>query len=154
MPIASTVRQRKATDNATAGRPASSLLPGKRRSKVPLPSKSGPGDSAVSEAASRSTLGYSKGRSASSLLSRKGIKPGTSQTTARPKPTHVDVDPSATVVWAPTRPQQNDDDVDSRALGRLQFLSIFDPEDDEPGDFGGVPEFKDEDEEFELKLDF
>ncbi|KAL2760560.1 hypothetical protein ACRALDRAFT_1059657 [Sodiomyces alcalophilus JCM 7366] len=152
MPIDSTTRQRKATEAAPARRQVSSILPGKRRSKVPIPSKSAPGDSAVSEAASRSTIGYTKGRSASSLLSRKDTRTGvTSQATARPKPTIVD--PNATVVWAPTRPQQDEDDEESRALRRLQFLSIFDPEDDGPDDFGGVPEFDNEDEEFELKLE-
>ncbi|ROT43147.1 hypothetical protein SODALDRAFT_31913 [Sodiomyces alkalinus F11] len=151
MPVGSTVRQRKAAESAPARRPVSSLLPGKRTSKVPIPTKAASGDSVISEAVSRSTLGYTKGRSASSLLTRKETRTATSQATARSKPTSVD--PNATIVWAPVGPQQSDEEQDRRALPRLEFLSIFDPEDDEPGDFGAVPEFDDEDEEFELKLE-
>jgi hypothetical protein len=101
--------------------------------------------SAVAEAASRSTLGYTKGRSASSILQRtgpveraRGTKmqaPGSSDRTAR-----------ATTTLATS--------FEGEAVQRLQFLSIFEGEDEDDG-IGRAVDFLDDsidDGEFELKL--
>ncbi|EEY18088.1 conserved hypothetical protein [Verticillium alfalfae VaMs.102] len=147
----STVRAKKLPD-VPVRRPISSLLPGKRVAKAPTaPSKSVAAESAVGEAASRSTLGYTKGRSASSLISGRAPMPGTVTETARTNPP---TSASALTVRRDPAPQKRQTtEEEQQSLQRLQFLSIFEPEDDIDV-VGSAPQFdNDEDEEFELKLE-
>lgn len=148
MGTGSTVRQ-KVPQKAPARRPISNLLPGKRTIKPAVPTKTAPAESAVAEAASRSTLGYTKGRSASSLLAGRPQSTVVQRDTV--KPAAVIPDPDATI-----RPHQANNvprhDAQLSTPQRLQLLSIFDPE-EEDIDLGGKPDFDDDlDDDFELKL--
>ncbi|KAM0335717.1 hypothetical protein ACHAQA_000767 [Verticillium albo-atrum] len=149
MTTGSTVRAKKVTE-VPARRPLSSLLPGKRTAKVPTaPSKSVPAESAVGEAASRSTLGYTKGRSASSLMSGRVQTSAPATDAAKPKPP---TSASSLTVRRDPAPLKQGSNEEEQSLQRLQFLSIFEPEDE--GDVvGGTPQFDDDEEEFELKME-
>lgn len=151
-----TIRQRKATGPvAPVRRPVSSLLPSRRTAKTTVPSKTAPGDSVVADAASRSTLGYTKGRSASSLLNKKPSTTGLGQNTVRPRVRPTSTIPSTSTIPASQQHQRSASAHGGDALHKLNFLSIFEPEeeDDEANGFGGVPHFDDDEEEFELKLE-
>ncbi|KAL0944067.1 uncharacterized protein CTRU02_201954 [Colletotrichum truncatum] len=156
MATGSTIKQRKPVEQSTsARRPISAFLPRTRPAKAPLTSKSTNAESAVGEAASRSTLGYTKGRSASSLVSRRARTPTTARTVSTDIVTIV---PQKSVARQEASPQKrNIGEEDAQDLGRLQFLSIFDHTGDEDdGILGGSgPRQEDfEDEEFEMKLSF
>ncbi|KAH6686679.1 hypothetical protein F5X68DRAFT_11586 [Plectosphaerella plurivora] len=144
-----TIRQKKIPEPVPRRRPVSALLTGRVAAKIPEPSKTAAADSAVAEAASRSTIGYTKGRSASSLLAGKAQGTVTSHGTIRPS--HARHFSEATV--RRDQPQPAPQDAGERQLpSRLQLLSIFDPE-EEGLDLGATPDFDDEsDDDFELKL--
>lgn len=148
MATGSTIRQNKVPEKAPARRPVSALLPGKRTVRPVAPLRTAAGESAVAEATSRSTLGYTKGRSASSLLSGRPQAPNAQREAV--KPALVRPDPDATI-----RPRhaENVSRDDGQLPQRLQLLSIFDPEEDDI-DLGGKPHFDGDldDDDFELKL--
>ncbi|TDZ32253.1 hypothetical protein C8035_v012528 [Colletotrichum spinosum] len=151
-----TIRQKKAAEPAkTTRRPISALLPRTRPTKTAtVAPKSSVAESAVGEAASRSTLGYTKGRSASSFVGGRG-RPAS---TARPASVDLSAMHRKTVVRRDASPQKKEGRNEGiQELNRLQFLSIFDPagdeEDDELGNAG--PRNEDfEEEEFEMQLSF
>lgn len=151
MGTGSTIRQKKVPEPAPVAkrRPVSALLTGRLAAKATEPSKFAT-DGAGAEAASRSTIGYTKGRSASSLLTGKTQGPAAMRDTARPMSgaRHI----SDTVIRR-DQPQRSQPETTERQLPhRLQLLSIFDPE-DEHLDLGSKPDFDAEsDDEFELKL--
>ncbi|CCF32852.1 hypothetical protein CH063_05159 [Colletotrichum higginsianum] len=157
MSTGSTIRQKKIVEQKPAiRRPISALLPRVRPTKSATASKSTAAESAVGEAASRNTLGYTKGRSASSVVGRRAPLPPA----ARPASTDAaTVAPPKTFVRRDASPQKQKQEVheENYDLGRLQFLSIFDPAGDNEDDGIGsaAPRNEDfEDEEFEMKLSF
>ncbi|GKT49285.1 uncharacterized protein ColSpa_09466 [Colletotrichum spaethianum] len=158
MSTGSTIRQKKAVEQRpTVRRPISALLPRTRPNKATIASKSTAAESAVGEAASRNTLGYTKGRSASSVVSGRAPVPAT----ARPASTDfAAVIPSKTIVRRDASPHKQEREMrdENEDLGRLQFLSIFDPagddENDGIGSAGPRNEDFEEEEEFEMKLSF
>ncbi|VUC37828.1 unnamed protein product [Clonostachys rosea] len=145
------------TSAMSAGRrPLSSLVSGQRtvrqteRSVRPLSAASNSG-----EVASRTTIGYNKGKSASSLVHARE----TASTAARGQSTTKtrvlrDVDPDSTIT--PARAQEAGlNRIRSSQTVRPQFTSIFgqdDEEEDLPAIIAPFPS-DDEDEEFELKVD-
>ncbi|OLN84486.1 hypothetical protein CCHL11_08171 [Colletotrichum chlorophyti] len=158
MSTGNTIRQKKALEQKpTVRKPISSLLPRTRPARAPLSIKSTASESAVGKAASRSTIGYTKGRSASSLVSgRTQAPPATRPPSADHTPVVIQ---KATTRrdGSPQKREARDHDEDNQELGRLQFLSIFDPaEDDEDDGIGSAgPQNEDfEDDEFEMKLSF
>lgn len=148
----STIRQKPVPHKMPpARRPLSSILPSQKTNKVPAPPKTGNEDGAVGEAASRSTLGYTKGRTASSYLNRRNPTTSSGQGTIKPKP--LSAAPGTTVKQATAVPIQRAHDNDPNDLHSLQFLSIFQPDIEDEGDLGGEPQFDDDwEEDFELKL--
>ncbi|KAE9577585.1 hypothetical protein CGMCC3_g6510 [Colletotrichum fructicola] len=154
MATGSTIKQRKPVEpTTTARRPLSSIIPRTRPARAALASKSSNAESAVGEAASRSTIGYNKGRSASSFVS------GRARPAAGARPASMDVTtlvPRKTVVRREASPKKPDGHAeDAEELGRLQFLSIFDPAGDDENDVLGNagPKNEDfEDDEFEMNL--
>jgi hypothetical protein len=148
MGTGSTIRQKKIPEPVPRRRPVSALLTGRTAAKTPEPSKTAAADSAAADAASRSTIGYTKGRSASSLLAGKAQGTGASRDTVRPM--HTRHFSEATV--RRDQPQPVRQDAERQLPARLQLLSIFDPE-DEGLDLGATPDFDDaSDDDFELKL--
>lgn len=137
--MTSTRRDRKPQPPVQAKKPRS-LLPGRQASRPMAPTKSQP-ESVVGEAASRSTLGYSKGRSASSAVQTKR------QFSRTPSAASVSSDHSdITVTPANFNKTQEP---------KPQFLSIFDAGEDSDDDgFGKAADVNfDDDEEFQLKVD-
>lgn len=137
--MASTLKDRKAQPPVQTKKPRS-FLPGRQISRPMAPTKSQP-ESVVGEAASRSTLGYSKGRSASSAIQTKR------QFSRTPSAASVSSDHSdITVTPANFNKAQEP---------KPQFLSIFDAGDDSDDDgFGKTADVNfDEDEDFQLKVD-
>ncbi|KAK1968436.1 hypothetical protein LY78DRAFT_631910 [Colletotrichum sublineola] len=154
MATSSAIQQKRTVEQKpTARRPISALLPRTRPAAGAIAPKSTAAESAVGEAASRNTLGYRKGRTASSVIS--GRAP------ARPVSADIaTIVPPKTVVRRDASPQKQKREVrdEDEDLSRLQFLSIFDPagdnEDDGIGSAGPRNEDFEEDEEFEMKLSF
>lgn len=106
------------------------------------------------EAASRTTIGYSRGRVASSIIrprERDGMAPKTDQTckTLRSR----DADAKSAVTPPSNRPSTSRPVSNSEQKNSLQFLAIF--EDDEEGDLTpicGLHDDSDADKEFEMAL--
>ncbi|KAF4780295.1 hypothetical protein HER10_EVM0010857 [Colletotrichum scovillei] len=157
MSTGNTIRQKKVVEQKpTVRRPISSILPKTRPNRPAVAPKSSVAESAMGEAVSRNTLGYTKGRSASSFVSGRPASAAAARsvstdakTTLAPKMTmRRDASPQK---------QRQEARNDSEELGKLQFLSIFDPAgDDEDDGIGSAgprnEEF--EDDEFEMKLTF
>ncbi|KAG6003871.1 hypothetical protein E4U21_001619 [Claviceps maximensis] len=128
---------------------ASSIVPGTKTAK---PAVTRPNTSGIStgEVASRTTLGYNKGRSASSIIHmRSASHTAKQQLPLNPAlPTHSCSSP--TIIPARLRETV----LGSPEQSRPQFMSIFDDADDEdlPPVRGPLFPSDDEEEEFELKL--
>ncbi|RGP65072.1 hypothetical protein FSPOR_7462 [Fusarium sporotrichioides] len=139
-------------------KPLTSLYQGRKpaaRNIVPM--KRSHAESATGEAASRTTIGYNRGRSTSSLVSaqRRGTDArGGAQRIVKPSGKVTPVQSDLTITPARLRQAVQKD---QEAKPRPQFMSIF----DEDGDDDDLPPLSqplhlsdDEDEEFELKLEF
>lgn len=143
---------RHVSSSATTRRPLSSIISGTKPAR-PVVTKPGLAGNATGEAASRTTLGYNKGRSASSMVHSRGNSQSASQRPQRPqlKPTAPrDLDSELTIT--PARIRQAASTVTEPS--RPQFMSIFDDGDDDdlpPLEKPFLPS-DDEEEEFELKL--
>lgn len=129
--------------NAPPRRPLSALAAGPRVRKqpaVPQPApQPAPRGHSAGEAASRTTIGYNRGRTASSMVHPQGSRPNPGS--------------QPTGVAAGTRRAPSGTRSGAEALPRPQFLSVFDHANDE--DLPGLPApclGPDEDDEFELKL--
>ncbi|KAF7548603.1 hypothetical protein G7046_g8611 [Stylonectria norvegica] len=141
-------------------RPLSSLLPGKRTTKDTVPTKASSAVSAVGEAASRTTIGYKRGRSASSMIhnnnNNNNNNRGPSETVRAVHPTKSSetLDSLTNLTITPARLRQAAlKKQESRP--RPQFMSIFDNEgDDEDLPAMSQPlQFSDDEEDFELKFE-
>ncbi|SPO00681.1 uncharacterized protein DNG_03429 [Cephalotrichum gorgonifer] len=146
--MASTQREKKPQVPLQIRKPRS-FLPGRNVSMPIVPAKSRP-EGVIAEAASRSTLGYSKGRSASSAVNAK-------RTVSRTPSTASVSSNGSDVTITPANFQKMQDAKLNRVdeLSRPQFLSVFDAgEDSDDGGFGRNVDLNfEDDEEFQLKLD-
>lgn len=135
----STVKEKRPQAPIQPRKPRS-FLTGRIASRPAPPTKSQP-DSVVGKAASRSTLGYSKGRSASSALQTK-------RTFTRAASAASVTSENSDLTVTPANFHKTQD-------ARPQFLSIFDAGEDSDDDgFGKKPDIDlDDDEDFQLKLD-
>jgi len=149
IPADSKARPLKPLSTNAQAKPSNFLL--RRAAKEPLAPKA-PATGPVSAAASRSTIGYTKGRSASSIVrSRPTIAIQARGSTDGQSATR---DLDATITPASFgHSQAKQDEINQR----LKFLSIFDIDEDEADDglLGGIgsPLEDIEEDDFELKLD-
>lgn len=135
-----------------ARKPLSSILQGKRPVAVP---KSSVADSAAGEAASRTTIGYNRGRSASSMLYTQPRVPSESIRTVRTIKPAASVDCLSDMTITPARLRKAATK-QQESQPRPQFMSIFDEEEGEDEDLppvNGPLQLSDDEEEFELKFD-
>ncbi|KAF5008030.1 hypothetical protein FDECE_5677 [Fusarium decemcellulare] len=142
--IARTTKSRK---------PLGSLIQG-RKPAVRAPTKVSHADSATGEAASRTTIGYSRGRSASSMMHAQTRGPGATVRIQRPaKPTESLSSLQSDLTITPARLRQAALK-QQESLPRPQFMSIFDEdgEDDDLPPLSQPLDMSDDEEEFELKL--
>ena len=119
-----------------------------------VPTKASRAESATGEAASRTTIGYNHGRSASSMVGaqrREASAPMGTRRAAKHSETVSSVQSDLTIT--PARLRQKEQEIKPRP----QFMSIF----DEDGEDDDLPPLSrplhisdDEDDEFELKFDF
>ncbi|RGP60702.1 hypothetical protein FLONG3_10758 [Fusarium longipes] len=139
-------------------KPLTSLYQGRKRAAQNVaPVKTSHAGNATGEAASRTTIGYNRGRSASSMVSVQGRGTGAIGGTRRPtKPLGTVSSIQSDLTITPARLRQAVQK-EQEIKPRPQFMSIFD-EDGEDDDLPPLSQplcaFDDEDEEFELKLDF
>ncbi|KAK0665517.1 hypothetical protein QBC41DRAFT_367523 [Cercophora samala] len=107
----------------------------------------------TSIAASRNTLGYSKGRSASAAVhGRKESVTRMPEVAPKPRPLSRCVSTASSgsdATITPARFAQSSHD-----WKRPDFLSIFDVDDDETTTGATVPQLEDEEEEFQMSTDF
>lgn len=122
-----------------------------------VPAKTSTAESATGVAASRTTIGYNRGRSASSMVNaqrRGATAPVGTQRAVKPVETVNSLQSDLTITPARLRQAVKQQ---QEAKPRPQFMSIF----DEDGDDDDLPPLSqplgisdDEEEEFELKLNF
>ncbi|KAF4959912.1 hypothetical protein FGADI_1415 [Fusarium gaditjirri] len=122
-----------------------------------VPAKTSPAESATGVAASRTTIGYNRGRSASSMVNaqRRGTTaPVGAQRVVKPVETVSSLQSDLTITPARLRQAVKQQ---QETKPKPQFMSIF----DEDGDDDDLPPVSqpfdisdDEEEEFELKLNF
>ena len=132
------------------------LLPiGRQRPAITRDSST---DRAAAVAASRSTLGYSKGRSTSSAIQgsnrpKTPAGPPARRTFTRSVST---ASTGSDCTITPARYAQVLKPQNGEALKRLEFLSIFDGDEDDDGQLGGssLPTNDGEDDDFQLNLQF
>ncbi|KAK7397668.1 hypothetical protein QQX98_012967 [Neonectria punicea] len=135
-----------------ARKPLGSILQGKRPVAV---GKASLAESAVGEAASRTTIGYNRGRSASSMMHSRPRVPSESMRSGRTVKTDASLDSLSDTTITPARLRQAASKR-QESQHRPQFMSIFDDEDGEDEDLGPVSrpfQLSDDEEDFELKLD-
>lgn len=119
------------------------------RPTVPKPSVS---DATTGAAASRTTLGYNKGRTTSSMLHGRREAPNPTRTFARSSST---VSSGSDSTITPARfAQRQVKDSEQDDLRRLEFLSIFDVDEDDDGNLAGEPVNDDVDDGFQLNINF
>lgn len=160
------VARKAASALALSSRPATATAA--RKPMAPPPARNGPNcllplkrtrpavtresstERATAVAASRSTLGYSKGRSFSSAI--QGSKPATRppRTLTRSVSTASTASDSTITPARFAHIQAKGDE----PLRRLEFLSIFDGDDEDDGNLGGGPLPVDDDDEFQLQVEF
>lgn len=151
-----TAALKPASSNMPARRPISSLLHGNKPIKSTTTARPASANAAAAEVASRTTIGYNKGRSASSLVHPHGrsgsVKSGGARMAAS-GPTNEENDLTIT----PARVRQAALKQSAEAEGpRPQFMSIFDDDEDDedlPLMKGSGDILEEDEEEFELKLD-
>jgi len=133
----------KTTNNALAPKTATSFLVRGKKTAVTAPINPSAMRHTAAAAASRSTIGYTKGRSASSVLKMRpgGLARSTSNLS----------DGSDTTITPSSYAQNQGSEVGNDDWRRLMFLGLFDTDDEdlEPGLRGALPDYlrKDEDAE-------
>ncbi|RSL94197.1 hypothetical protein CEP52_012791 [Fusarium oligoseptatum] len=139
-----------------ARKPLTSLIQGRKTTRAIAPTKASHADSATAQAASRTTIGYNRGRSASSMIQAQARGAGTTVRPQRPvKPVETldSIQSDATITPARLRQAALKK---QESQPRPQFMSIFD-EDSEGDDLGPLSQpllISDDEDEFELKLNF
>lgn len=149
-------RQTTAKTTAAPGAPSKGFLLPKRKPIQKVDEPSIPAKERVAAAvASRSTVGYNKGRSVSSLVHSNGAADSISrqpQTGPKPRTLVRSVSSASTSSEATITPARFAQA--SSAWKKPDFLSIFDADDDEDGLGGGMPPVDDDDEDFQLTVKF
>ncbi|UNI19158.1 hypothetical protein JDV02_005367 [Purpureocillium takamizusanense] len=147
--------QKPASEKATVTskaprRPLSALMSRSRPAKPVTTTTTSATGNIAAEAASRTTIGYNKGRTASSMLSRRAPSVAERHKLGTRAPTPCDAGSDLTITPARIRHPSSRSETPAE---RLQFLSIFDDVDDEdlPLMRGALLD-SDDDEEFEMKL--
>lgn len=133
------------------------LLPLNRKAPRPAITRESSTDRATAVAASRSTLGYSKGRSTSSAIqgsNRPKTPAGPVRRTLTRSVSTASAGSDCTIT--PARYAQVSKTENNEALKRLEFLSIFDADEEEDGNLGGssLPADDEVDDGFQLDLQF
>ncbi|KAK4177627.1 hypothetical protein QBC36DRAFT_211232 [Triangularia setosa] len=138
---------------ASKPQPRGFLLPKRKPAENILQPGTLPRETATSIAASRSTLGYNKGRSASSAIhARKESVTRMPEVAPKPRPLSRCVSTASSASDAtitPARFAQSAQD-----WKRPDFLSIFDVDDDDNTTGGLVPRFDEEEDDFQISTDF
>lgn len=142
--------------SASTRRPLSTLISGSKAKKQPIIPQTAPLGNSAGEAASRTTIGYNKGRTASSMIHSHGSNdiqtsgPGQAVKASGTR----DADLELTVTPARMRHATSEMHSSEEVLPQPRFLSIFGDVDDQ--DLPSLPtaylDSDDEDDEFELKL--
>ncbi|KPM41635.1 hypothetical protein AK830_g4918 [Neonectria ditissima] len=135
-----------------ARKPLGSILQGKRPVAI---AKTSLADSAAGEAASRTTIGYNRGRSASSMVHAHSRVPSESTRSGHTAKPAASLDALSDMTITPARLRQAALKK-QESQPRPQFMSIFDDEDGEDEDLAPVSrpfQLSDDEEDFELKLD-
>jgi hypothetical protein len=159
MPTAPGIAQPKLTKTTAPGAtraPSRGFLLPKRKPAQPATQTTIPmRERAPAVAASRSTLGYNKGRSVSSAVH------GTSTDAAsRPPQSQIGPKPRALVRSVSTASTSSDATItparfaQASEVKKPDFLSIFDADDEEDGLGGGLPPMDDDDDDFHLTVKF
>lgn len=135
----------------------SSLLPLTRKAPRPAITRESSTDRATAVAASRSTLGYSKGRSTSSAIqgsTRPKTPAGPSKRTLTRSVSTASNGSDCTIT--PARYAQVSKTENNEALKKLEFLSIFDGGEEDDGNLAGpgIPADDSTDDDFQLNLQF
>ncbi|KAM0435078.1 hypothetical protein ACHAPT_003167 [Fusarium lateritium] len=139
-----------------ARKPLSSLIQGRKTTRAIAPTKTSHADSATAQVASRTTIGYNRGRSASSMIqaqTRGTVATSRPQRSVKPVESLNSIQSNATITPARLRQAAMKK---QEIQPRPQFMSIFD-EDSEGDDLGPLSqplELSDDEDEFELKLNF
>ncbi|OIW29969.1 hypothetical protein CONLIGDRAFT_680765 [Coniochaeta ligniaria NRRL 30616] len=133
------------------------LLPLNRKAQRPAITRESSTDRATAVAASRSTLGYSKGRSTSSVMqgtNRPKTPAGPPRRTLSRSVSTASTGSDCTIT--PARYAQVSKTENNEALKRLEFLSIFDGDEEDDGNLGGssLPANDGTDDDFQLNLQF
>jgi hypothetical protein len=136
---------------------ANCLLPLNRKAQRPVMTRESSTDRATAVAASRSTLGYSKGRSTSSVMqgtNRPRTPAGPVRRTLTRSVSTASNGSDCTIT--PARYAQVSKTETNEALKRLEFLSIFDGDEEDDGNLGGsgLPANDGTDDDFQLNLQF
>ena len=147
----------KPTTSAAIKAPTRGLLLPKRKPALPISQPTIPArERAAAVAASRSTLGYNKGRSVSSAVHANNHDSASRQpqTQAAPKPRTLvrsvsTASTSSEATITPARFAQS-----SREQSKPDFLSIFDGDEEENALGGGMPPMDDDDDDFQLTVSF
>jgi hypothetical protein len=143
-PIAAT----KTENTIVASKKATSLLARGKKVAAPTPINPSPMRHTAAVAASRSTIGYTKGRSASNVLKMR--------TGGLPRSTSNMSDGSDTTITPTSYAQKQGQEAVNDDWRRLMFLGVFDTDDEdlEPGLSGVLPDClrKDEDAEADFVM--
>ncbi|KAL1855767.1 hypothetical protein VTK73DRAFT_8479 [Phialemonium thermophilum] len=129
-----TTKSSQSSSTAAATRGPSALLPLRTRSQRPALTRESSTERAAAVAASRSTLGYSKGRSTSTAIQKPApATQGTTRTFARTASTASSG--SDTTITPSRFARKQAAKAEQEATRRLEFLSIFEGEGDDDDDF-------------------
>ena len=151
-PATAPARQVKTAAPATTRAPSRGFLLPKRKPAQPVPQPTiAARERAAAIAASRSTLGYTKGRSTSSVVLGDNDLAGR-QPPVAPKPRTLmrSVSTASSTSDATITPAR----FAQLELKRPDFLSIFDADEEEGNLGGGMPPMDDSDDDFQLTMNF
>ncbi len=134
----------KSSSTATTSRKGTSFMARGRKTTAPAPVNPSAMHHTAAAAASRSTIGYTKGRSASSVLKMR--------TGGLPRSTSNLSDGSDTTITPTSYAQKEDPEARNDDWRRLMFLGVFDTDDEdlEPGLRGVLPDSLKRDEDAEV----
>ncbi|KAK4453780.1 hypothetical protein QBC34DRAFT_318700 [Podospora aff. communis PSN243] len=137
---------------ATKGKVQSFLLPRQKPAQAPAQPTLAQCDRVTAVVASRSTLGYSKGRSALSAATRQPEPPVRKpRALTRTASTTSTASSGSDSTITPARFAQTQA---SKDLKKPQFVSIFDVDEEDNAHISGIPEPQDLDDDFQLSTDF
>lgn len=149
--IASIPKTTARSTQSAVRRPLASIAPSKQASTRGTESRVGlKGTAGAGALVSRTTLGYTKGKSASSMVHSKLPHQSPQRNRRESSPSRGD---EAELTITPTRARQAGYSLAAPKSQAPPFTSIFDLQDEEELPPMKMPDLVDDDEEFELKLD-